>query len=87
MYMYSRTERCACPLYTVCVVFLQLCCVRLVGIMLLVYIKESYWSHTTDVEVDTVKTGAGGIMVSVVALQGSLCSYPISAWCRATKEE
>ncbi len=49
-----------------CIVFLQLCCVRLVGIMLLVYIKENYWSHTTDVEVDTVKTGAGGIMVGVV---------------------
>ena len=61
----KRIARCVC----VCVymhygaVWLQLCCIRLVGIMLLVYIKHTLKPHVSDVEVDQVPTGMHGIMV------------------------
>ena len=49
---------CCCAVF-----FFQLCCVRLVGIMLLVYVKERLQRHVSDVEVDQVPTGMHGIMV------------------------
>ena len=43
----------------------QLCCVRLVGILLLVYIKHDLSRFVSDVETDTVMTGMLGLMVRV----------------------
>ena len=41
----------------------QLCCVRLVGILLLVYIKFPLFGFVSDVETETVMTGMLGLMV------------------------
>ena len=43
----------------------QLCCVRLVGILLLVYIKYPLFGFVSDVETETVMTGMLGLMVRV----------------------
>ena len=48
--------------------FRQLCCVRLVGILLLVYIKHDLSQFVSDVETDTVMTGMLGLMVRVCSV-------------------
>lgn len=49
-----------------CFVILQLRLVRLVGIMLVVYVREALMKNITDVSDKTVGTGLLGMMVSFI---------------------
>lgn len=52
--------------YDTFVFFFQVKLVRLVGIMLIVYVKKELWKNITLVDSESVPTGIMGIMVSVV---------------------
>ena len=48
----------------------QLCSVRMVGVFLLVYIRQDLFQFVSDVETETVQTGMLGLMVSVSMQDG-----------------
>ena len=55
-----------CRSYTVCCFDFQVHAIRLVGMLLIVYAKNSLRDYITDVEAETVGTGVMGVMVSVI---------------------